>query len=251
MSGPGQENDFAKHSKEMNSGSIPSQYDNKDYGKKRKAKAHKFTVKDSKNGKIYWTPAIMEQKTLTGFLIQEANDKKLLDKITTLPDAIIGELKKLISKGAKDLAQQWQDAAELVNTAYHVGRVRRPVPDQRGAWKQYEELLKYGVNQLWKTRGNQGSWRAADVKFAESHTPNIEPLTEDITSGSRFFVKIPGAMDVEIEGKNMSEVIKELTNKIRRHGGQVEVRHRTSEGAVLVVWKNDEEVDEIIVQEIS
>jgi len=251
MKGPAQENDFAKHSKEMNNGSIPSQYVNKDFGKKRKAKAHKFSVKDTKNGKTYWTPAVMEKQTLIGYLITEDKDVKLLDKITTLPDMVVGELKKLISKGAKDLGQQWKDAAELVNTAYHVGRVRRPVPDQRGAWKQYEELLKHGVHQLWQSRGNKGSWRAADIKFAENCTPNIEPIYEDITTGHRFFVKIPGAMDVEIEGKNMSEVIKDLGNKIRRHGGQVEVRHRTGEGAVLVVWKNDQEVDEIIIQDVS
>lgn len=250
MKGPAPENDFARRSKEMNDGSIPCQYDNKDYGKKRKAKAHKFSVKDTKTGKVYWIPAVMEKQTLLEFLIQENKDTKVLDKITTLPDAVIGELKKLINKGAKDLSQDWKDAAELVNTAYHVARIRRPVPDQRGAWKQYEELLRHGVHQLWNTRGNKGAWRAADVVFAENHVPTIEPLIEDI-GGHRFFVKIPGAMDVEIEASNMTEVIKELSNKIRRHGGQVEVRHRTHEGAVLVVWKEEQEIDEIIIQDVS
>lgn len=249
MKGPAQENDFAKHSKEMN-GSIPSQYDNKDFGKKRKAKAHKFSVKDTKNGKTYWTPAILEKLSFTDYLIQESSEQKILDKITTLPDIIISELKKLISKGAKDFAQDWEDAAELVNTAYHVARIRRPIPDQRGAWKQYEELLKYGVQQLWNTRGNKANWRSAKVVYGESVVDPGKLLTEKM-GGTRFFVKIPGEVNAEIDAKDMTEVIRELSNKVRRHGGQIEVRHRTPEGAILIVWKNDEEVDEIIVQAVS
>lgn len=248
MKGPGQENDFAKHSKEMNK-SVPKQMDNKDYGKKRKAQAHKFSVKDTKTGKLYWAPAVME--TFSDFLINEASsDAKITEKITTLPEIVIGELKKLISKGAKDMAQNWKDAGELVNTAYHVARIRRPIPDQRGAWKQYEELLKYGVQQLWNTRGNKGQWRASDVMYGESYEPLMLPIYEDV-GGSRFFVKIPGAMDVEIDASDMTEVIKELTNKIRRQGGHVEVRHRTAEGAVLVIWKGDRELEEIVIQHVS
>ena len=248
MSYPGQENEFAKHSKNMTKDNVPNAYVNNDYGKKRKAKAHKFGITSSGTGKFYGTRAVMEN--FKDFLINEATEQKILDKITTLPEFVIGELKKLIGKGAKDLGQNWSDAAELVNTAYHVARIRRPIPDQRGAWKQYEALLKYGVEQLWNTRGNKGSWRKSEVVYGESYTPTIEPLFEKI-GGSRFFVKIPGAMDVEIDAKDMTEVIKEMTNKIRRQGGHVEVRHRTQEGAVLVVWKGEEELEEIIIQHAS
>ena len=251
MKGPAQQNDFAKRSKEMN-GSVPCQYDNTDFGKKRKAKAHKFSVKDTKNGKTYWTPSIMEGNiSFTDYLIQESSEQKILDKLTTLPDLVVSELKKLISKGAKDFAQDWSDAAELVNTAYHVARIRRPIPDQRGAWKQYEELLKYGVQQLWNTRGNKANWRTSRVVHAESSIMDPRNLLMEAIGGTRFFVKIPGEVNAEIDAKDMTEVIRELSNKIRRHGGQIEVRHRTAEGAILVVWKNDEEVDEIIVQAVS
>jgi hypothetical protein len=248
MKGPGQQNDFAKHSKEMTKDNVPKQMDNNDYGKKRKAKAHKFSIKDSNTGKEYGSRAVME--TFSDYLINEATEKKLLDKITTLPEIIIGELKKLIIKGAKDINQNWKDAKELVDTAYHVARIRRPIPDQRGAWKQYEALLKFGVHQLWDTRGNKGDWRAADVMYGESHIPTIEPLLEGV-GGKRFFVKIPNAMDVEIDASDMTEVIKELTNKIRRQGGHVEVRHRNEHGALLVIWKNDEEIEEITIQMVS
>lgn len=248
MKGPGSLNDFAKHSKEMTKDNVPNQYVNTDYGKKRKAKAHRFSIKSSGTGKFYGSRAVMEQ-SFTDFLITEASEQKMMDRITTLPEIVVGELKKLISKGAKDMAQNWKDAAELVNTAYHVARIRRPIPDQRGAWKQYEALLKYGVEQLWNTRGNKGQWRASDVMYGES--VQLDELANFKVGGNRFFVKIPNAMDVEIDAKDMTEVIKDLTNKIRRQGGHVEVRHRTSEGAILVVWKGDEELEEIIVQAVS
>ena len=248
MSGPAKENELAQKSKEMN-GNLPMQRDNVDYGKKRSAKNHKFTVKDTKNGKKYWTPAIAEDITFTGFLLKEANDAKTLEKITSLPELVVSELKKLINKGSQDLNQQWSDAAELVNTAYHVSNIRRPNPDQRGAWKQYTELLAFGVNALHKSRGPKGTWRSSDIVFAEGYNPEYL-LTEKI-AGHRFFVKIPGAMDVEVEAKDMSEVIRELTNKIRRHGATAEVTHRSSEGAVLTIWRQDQEVEEIIIQDVS
>lgn len=249
MKGPGQENDFAKRAKEMNT-SLPSQMDNKDYGKKRKAVAHKYSVKDSKTGKLYWAPAVMEKTTLVDFLINEGKEDQLTDKLTKLPDIVVNELKKLISKGAKDTDQNWSDAAELTNTAYHVAKIRRPIPDQKGAWNQYIDLLKHAVRQLRITRGDKGTWRVTPIVYSESYQPQISDVLEE--AESRFFVKIPGAMDVEIEASDMTEVIRELTNKIRRHGGShVEVRHRTQEGAILVVWKHDQEVEEIIIQAVS
>ncbi|MGZ8924577.1 MAG: hypothetical protein ACXW2E_01710 [Nitrososphaeraceae archaeon] len=244
MNGPAPENDFAKHSKEMQH-NIPKQMDNKNYGKKRKAQAHKFSVKDSKTGKVYWTPCIMEKLTFKTFLITESSDTKTNEKLTTLPEIIISELKKLISKGAKDITQNWRDAKELTDTAYAVARVRRPIPDQRGAWKQYTELLRYGVNQLWNSRGNKGSWRSSDVMYSESYD-NI-PIYE----GQRFFVTIPNTADVEIEADDLSQAVKEMINKLRRHGASSEVTYRTGEGAILTVFKNGEQTEEIIIRAIS
>ncbi len=248
---PASENELARKSKEMNNtGSMPKQMDNKDYGKKRKAKNHKFSVKDSKTGQTYQTPAIAERLTLTGFLIQEAVDEKIHDKLTTLPEIVIKELKKLIRKGALDLAQNWSDAKELTDTAFHVSRIRRPIPTQRSAWKQYEELLKYGVQQLWNTRGSTGSWRKSDVVYAESVQPTILPIMEDMGK-HRFFILIPGQVDVEVDGDNLGDVVHDMINKLRRHGSTARVTHHTSEGAVLAVMKDGEQVEEIIIKHIS
>jgi len=249
MKGPAKENELAKRSTEMNN-KLPSTYDNKDYGIKRKAKLHKFSVKDTKNNKVYWTPAIAESNTFKQFLLSENTDIKQLEKITSLPQTVISELKKLISQGAKDVAQDWEDALELVNTAYHISNIRRPNPDQRGAWKQYEELLKFGVHALADTRGPSNKWRSSDVMYAESKQMDLFDLYEQ--SGThRFFVKIAGAMDVEIDASDLSEVIRELTNKIQRHGARVEVIHRTQEGAVLNILRNGEPVEEIVVQDVT
>ena len=248
MSGFNIENDFAKHAKEM-TGSLPAQLDNKDYGKKRKAKAHKFSVKSTKTGKSYWVPAVMEHMTFLKSLLEDV-DAKNLDKMTSLPDLVIHELKKLINAGAKDPAQNWSDAAELVNTAYHVANIRRPNPTQKGAWKQYEELLKAGVHALHDSRGPIGSWRSSDVVYSESINYDSTLMLEKLNS-HRFFIKIPGAMDVEVDASDLSEVIRELINKIRRHSARAEVTHRTQEGAIVTIFRNDEEVQEIVIQDIS
>jgi hypothetical protein len=250
MKGPAKENELAKRSTEMN-GRLPSQYDNKDYGIKRTPKLHKFSVKDTKNNKLYWTPAIAECNTFKQFLVLEHVDSKQLEKITSLPQTIISELKKLISQGAKDLSQDWEDALELVNTAYHISNIRHPNPDQRGAWKQYEELLRFGVHVLADTRGLSSKWRAADVMYAEHARHHTNNTLYEQKNSHRFFVIIPNAMDVEVDASDLSEVIRELTNKIRRHGARVDVVHRTQEGAVLNILRNNEPVEEIIIKAVS
>ena len=60
MKGSGQLNNFSKHAKSMDGNSIPNQYVNKNYGVKRKAKAHKFSIISTGTGKYYGSKAIME-----------------------------------------------------------------------------------------------------------------------------------------------------------------------------------------------
>ncbi len=250
MTHPAQENELARKSKEMNSGSIPLQTVNTDFGKKRKAKNHKFSVKSTKTGQTYWTPAIAENLTFSGYLIQESAESKTLERLTTLPEVVISELKKLIRSGARDLQQQWADSLELINTAYHVSKIRRPSPSQKGAWRQYEELIKYGVGQMFAARGNKGSWRKSDVVYSESTVPTIQPLNEDMGK-HRFFISIPNTADVEVEGDSLSEIVHDLINKLRRHGTTAHVTHHTQEGAILSVMRDGEQVEEIIIKHIS
>lgn len=234
---------LTKKAKEMN-GKLPSQFDNIDYGKKRKAKLHKFSVKDSKTKKTYWIPTTMESLSFSDFLLIESSTDKYSEPLTALPEMLISELRKLINVGSKDLTQNWANALELVNTAFHVSNIKRPNPLMKGAWKQYEQLIKYGVTCLQDTRGVGGKWRSSDIMYAES-------IVSEANKSNRFFVKIPGTSSVEIEASDMSEVIRELSNKIKRHGASTEIIHRDQNGTVLGVLKNGEVVEEIIIQNLS
>lgn len=251
MKGPAKENELAKKSKEMN-GKIPSQYINKDFGKKRKAHNHKFSVKSTKTGQTYWVAAIAEDKTMKfkDYLIREATETKILDNLTELPDSIISEIKKLIKFGAKDLTQQWENALELCNTAYKVSNIKLPVPVNHKSWKQYTELLKFAVHELADARGMDGDWRQTDKIYKENYKIDSPMLLEKI-GGKRYFVKIPGQMSVEVEGDNMTEVLRELINKFKRHGAGVDIVHRSQEGAVIQVLSKGEPVEEVTIQELS
>lgn len=242
--GPGQENSFAASSREM---TIPNQMDNKDYGKRSKVTGRKVVIKSSgPDGKVYGARAIMtkENHSFSDYLVAESREN---DNITLLPDKIISELKTLIRKGAADLEQMWKDALELVNTAYHVASVRRPQPDQKGAWKQYEELIKYAVQQLASSRGIDGKWRLSNLTFKES----VQMDKPQHVGKRRFFVEIPGEAAVEADASSMDELIKQLSNKMRRHGSHLQVDRRNEFGAKLSVWVGNEKRDEILIKEIS
>lgn len=233
------ENEFAKGASEMK---IPSMFDNIDWGKPTKLVKRKVVMRDSKTGKVYGSRAIMtkedESPSFKDFLLSER-----VNDLTTLPDSVISEIRKNVSSGAKDLAQDWTNALELVHTAYHVANVRRPRPDQKGAWKQYEEMIAFAVKQLTATRGIDGKWRASSVMYTEG--------VGDGLPKRRFFVEFPGAAAVEAEADTMDDVIDQLANKMRRHGVKLRVEHRSQEGAVLSVWVQNVKREEITVKQVS
>lgn len=242
MNGPGSQNSFAQSAGDM---SIPSQYDNKDFGKKTKAVAKKITIKSSgKDGKFYGARAIMtkESKTFSEYLIES-------DDLSLLPDAVIGEIKSNIRSGAKDLEQKWKNALELVHKAYQVTNVRRPTPDQKGAWKQYEDLIKYGVQQLSATRGIDGEWRMSNVLVREAANHNVDRSQQ--MGKRRFFAEVPGSSAAELDGTDLGEIIEQITNKFKRHGASVRVDERNKLGAVLSIWKNGIQIEKMVIKELS
>lgn len=242
MEGPGSQNSFAKSAGEMN---IPNQMDNKDYGKKVKAHAKKIVVRSSGDpSKMYGARAIMTKESFSQYLLTEAEND-----ITLLPDAVLGEIKSNIRTGAKDLEQKWKNALELVHKAYQVTNIRRPLPDEKGAWRQYEEMIRYGVRQLSATRGIDGEWRMASVLIREGREmANDAPQP---MSKRRFFVEVPGEVATEILGTDMGEIIEQLSNKFKRHSASVRVEERNKYGAKLSVWKKGVQVDELVIKELS
>lgn len=239
---PGVENEVSASSSEMK---IPPQYDNVDWGAKTKLVNRKVSSFSTKDGTVYGSKALMTKEgklTFIGHLIAESDDP------TMLPDMVIGEIKSNIRKGAKDLEQKWKNALELVHTAYHVSNVQLPTPTKKGAWKQYEELIRFGVQQLSASRGIKGEWRTSSVLVREA------AAGERHIGRRRYFVEIPGERAQEVEAANMDEIIEAISNKIRNSrdvtGTKVRVEERTKDYAVLTVWVNDVKRERITVKQV-
>jgi hypothetical protein len=240
----GVENEVSTSSSEMK---IPSQYDNVDWGARTKLVNRKVSNKSSKDGTVYGSKALMTKEgklTFIGHLIAESDDP------TLLPDMVVSELKGNIRKGAKDLEQKWKNALELVHKAYHVSNVQLPTPTKKGAWKQYEELIRFGVQQLSATRGIKGDWRTSSVLVREAAAAG----EQSHIGKRRYFVEIPGERAQEVEGANMDEIIDAISNKIRnsRHvtGTKVRVEERTKDHAVLTVWVNEVKRERITIKQV-
>jgi preprotein translocase subunit SecD len=232
MSGPGSTNEFAKKAKKAK---IPLQMDNKDYGKKSKAVARTYDIIAQGDGhKFYGTRTIMTREGQT--FIQELLAEASKEDISTLPEKVIKELRGLVRKGAADLEQKWKDALELVNKAYEVSSVRLPAPDQKGAWKQYMDMIGFGESAILEAVQQQ----ADKPRHIGSH---------------RYFVRIVGAEAQEIDADNMDQIIEMITNKINRSseviGTKVRVEERTKEMTKLVVYVNDVKREEIVIQDLS
>jgi hypothetical protein len=224
-------------------------------GAKTKTRPETVVIRDTKTGKVYGRRTLVQKST-------ESNDMKLLASlldiiteastdITLLPDQLVGEIRKLIRKGAQDQAQDWANALELVHKAYQVANVRRPAPDQKGAWKQYEELIQFAVKELTKARGLDGKWRMTSSVIREQYEKNAKDPLDMPIGKRRFFVDVPGSGSAEIAAKNMDEIIEQMTNKLRRHGAKTRVDERSEKYVVLSVWVNNIKRDRIVVKEVS
>jgi hypothetical protein len=190
MKGPGQTNELAKKSKKMK---IPSQYDNRDYSSTKVSNQRIDICSSGSDGKCYGSRAIAMKEETT--VLQDL--MRLIESTSEdggLPEALIKEIKSNISKGAKDMAQQWKDALELTHKAYEVTRVRLPKPIQASGWKQYEENIKHAVGQLSKTRGSDGDWRV---------TSQLSKTNESV--------------ETVLEGKKMKDETPKARNFVAKH----------------------------------
>ena len=218
-------------------------------GKQTSMRPETVVIKDSSTGRVYGRRTLIQKTTedvSMQFLASLLNTLTESSKdITTLPDQVIGEIRKLIRKGAVDLEQKWANALELVHKAYQVANVRRPSPSQKGAWKQYEELIQFGVRELFRTRGIDGEWRTTSTVIRESDQ------TSNNIGKRRFFVDIPNAGSSEVDAKSIDDIIEKMTNKFRRHGAKLRVDERTKKHAVLSIWVDGVKRENITVKDIS
>lgn len=127
------------------------------------------------------------------------------DKLGELPEGVLAEVQKNIRSGAKDTEQKWSNALELVQKAYEVAGVQRPTPDMKDAWKQYEQMLEYGVQQLARYRGLKGDWRMSSAIFHEALQPKI-----------RFAVRLAdpeASVTYQTEEKSLKDLIEYIVSQ--------------------------------------
>lgn len=96
--------------------------------------------------------------------------------MSALPEDKFNEIKTNIRKGAQN-SGDWPNALALVHRAYKITNVQRPIPDiMLGAWKQYEILIQFSVQQLSKYHGLDADWRLSASTFRETKEYSIQTL---------------------------------------------------------------------------
>lgn len=124
----------------------------------------RVVIKDTKTGKVYGVKTMTGISTKRSKRVTEAKDDIDANDIeTALTQDTLTEIKRNIRQGAQDLAQEWKNALELTQKAYDVAGALRPGPDEKIAWSQYEDCIKYAVQQLARARGLSGSWRMTEL----------------------------------------------------------------------------------------
>jgi len=203
-------------------------------------------------------------------------------------DEIRKMMRKGVNPGKKELEQyqqmhgtaempKWKNALELLDTALHVLGLKSPDVGTK-SWKQYTDMIPYAVSLLSKKYGLGGPdahWRVTHPLVVEridrdsllsqlmpfEKNPKQQQPKDELKpppgyepshiGNKRFFVQIPGAGEIEIDAKNIDEVIESLANKMRRHGVKVRIETRTKEAAVLTFWYQDVKREKITIRQVG
>lgn len=136
-------------------------------------------------------------------LLKDLISVKENSDLSRLPQDVLTAIRSNIRKGAEDLQQQWANALELVHKAYEVEGVQRPDPTMDAAWKQYEEVLQYAVQQLAKNRGMEADWRMSSHIFHEARQPK-----------QKFHVRVDDTSYLT-EGDSIDSIINHLTKTFK------------------------------------
>ena len=103
-------------------------------------------------------------------ILAEREEKKEKDKDVVFietnpqdrfPNDTMSAIQKQINKNAKDLELDWKNAMELVNTSFDELDVPKPQAFLKNRWEQYQQLISYAVENLYDSRGLNGTWRTS------------------------------------------------------------------------------------------
>jgi hypothetical protein len=89
-------------------------------------------------------------------------EKKIVFKETDgrspFPENTVRAIEKEISGLARDLEQEWDNVAKLMDTAFENLDVPKPQAFQSERWKQYTDMIGHATNELYKSRGFKSTW---------------------------------------------------------------------------------------------
>jgi hypothetical protein len=150
--------------------------------------------------------------------------------LSELPEGDLKKVKTNIRKGAQDTDQRWANALELVHTAYEVAKIQRPDITMESAWKQYEEMIKYAVQELAKARGMDDDWRMTTLSEAKKEEEEIFDFSLETNVDG-----LP--VNVIKQAKSIDELIKPFySHNVTGH--DIELRHRGSNNVCLYFCKD-------------
>lgn len=156
--------------------------------------------------------------------------------LTEIPDGELNKVKTNIRKGAQDTNQKWANALELVHTAYEVAQVQRPDITMEGAWKQYEEMIKYAVQELAKARGMDDDWRMTVLSEANKTAEEVFNFSIETNVDG-----LP--VNVMKQASNIEELIKPFYSyNVTDH--DIELRHRGPNNVCLYFCKDGKRTGE-------
>ena len=160
------------------------------------------------------------------------------DDLSELPPITMKDIQSNISKGAKDIEQNWANALELVHKAYSVSKVQRPKPGMAAGWKQYEENITYAVQQLAKARGMKSDWRMSASSLREA----INTM-ESGASKYNVHLQIPNTdpINATVEASDISMIIDMVKDNVKKdpEASVYEMRvedDEDEEGAKITFW---------------
>lgn len=159
--------------------------------------------------------------------LKELNRQTLIEKtdLTELPEVTIKELQKMVRIGAEQ-SGQWVNALELCNKAYNVLNIQIPTPDMENAWKQYETMIAYSVEQLGKHHGKKGTWRMTSESMVERDTFDVILHENGNTT------------ELQVKAYDTREIVDFITEDAEYYDYTTKTKEVSSKSTVLEFWKH-------------
>ena len=107
-----------------------------------------------------------------------------------------------------------------------VAGVEKPTPSERGAWKQYEEMLMLAVHEIADAKKLTGdeAWRMSSKVFKEAMEPRIKIRVVELGEKQ--------GKGHTVQAKNLDEIIEMVRNQAGEKGFDMDVEDK-DDGSVV------------------